>query len=449
MRQLEAWIGPDRFKSGLRRYLKEFAYDCAASHHLWESLTDASEMPVSELIAQLGHPAGISPDHCPAKRGPPESAPAALYLPARRLGIRRGWCLCRSPPTQRTEAMKPCRFYCRGPGPTSTCLPALEPTTSTPATPAFTTSNTPMRRTSPVWQIGLKSGSCRPLDRWGLQNDLFALVKAGELTMDAFLDWADHYRGEQAYLPLSKPGQATSSKPIWCCKGTSGTESGRTAMALMDAALDAIGFEPAADESQTTAMLRDQLLVRGSLIGNDNVLAFLTDRFHAFAKGDPVPPDIFRSVMTAGAVAGGQDALDTMVRRLASSTVEHERTTLATALGACSRWTELAAALDEALDKLPEPHPFHAAGGRRRQSCGYASSFGRGSKTIFPRLEKMHPLLFERVVAAFVPGPGLTEPPRTRAFCEQLARQHPRLKDVVDLSLERLEVNHRFRLREQ
>jgi aminopeptidase N len=223
---------------------------------------------------------------------------------------------------------------------------------------------------------------------------------------------------------------------------------GRTAMTLMDAALDAIGFEPAADEAQTTAMLRDQLLIHGSLLGNATVLPFLTDHFHAFANGDPVPPDIFRSVMTAGAVAGGQNALDTIIRRLASSKAEHERTTLATALGAFSRWTNLAAGLDYALDKLPDRirfMPLAAAASNPAAMHRLWAWF----EANFSRLEEMHPLLFERVVAAFVPVPGLTEPPRTQDFCEQLARRQPRLKNVIDLSLERLEVNHRFRTREQ
>ena len=152
--------------------------------------------------------------------------------------------------------------------------------------------------------------------------------------------------------------------------------------------------------------------------------------------------------MTAGAVAGGQDALDTMVRRLASSTVEHERTTLATALGAFFRWTDLAAALDDALDKLPDRirfMPLVAAAGNPASTHRLWAWF----EANFSRIAEMHPLLFERVVAAFVPVSGLTEPPRTRAFCEQLARRHPRLKDVIDLSLERLEINHRFRTREQ
>ena len=446
LRQLEAWIGPERFKPGLRRYLKKFAYGCAASHHLWESLAEASEMPVTELMRSW------------------VTQPGFPLITARRNGNR--------------LRLRQRRF---------TCLPDDgDQTWMVPLSVTVYASNgshetLALLLQEPRAEIDLPSGtqtyhlnpghtgfyhvqyadaenlSCLAgrvkkrqlpdLDRWGLQNDLFALVKAGELTMDAFLEWADNYRGERAYLPLSSlDGHLFEAYLV--LQGDLRNRVGRTAMDLMDAALDAIGFEPAMDESQTTAMLRDQLLVHGSLIGNRKVLSFLTERFHAFAKGGPVPPDIFRSVMTAGAVAGGQNALDTMVHRLASSTVEHERTTLATALGACSQWTNLQAALDDALDNLPDRirfMPLVAAAGNPAATDRLWAWF----EVNFSRIEAMHPLLFERVVAAFVSAPGLTDPAPTQTFCEQLARWQPRLKDVIALSLERLEINPRFRLREQ
>lgn len=446
LRQLEAWIGPERFKSGLRRYLKEFAYDCAASHHLWESLAEASEMPVSELMRSW------------------VTQPGFPLITARRNGNRlilhqrRFTCL---PDDGDQTWMVPLSVTAYAADGSHEALTVL---LQEPRAEIDLPSGTRAYHLNPghtgFYHVQyaeaenlsrladrVKKRQLPALDRWGLQNDLFALVKAGELTMDAFLDWADNYRGERAYLPLSSLDSHLFEAYL-VLQGDIRNKVVRTAMALMDAALDDIGFEPATDESQATAMLRDQLLVHGSLIGNGKALSPLADPFHAFAKGDPVPPDIFRSVMTAGAVAGGQNALGTMIRRLASSKIEHERTTLATALGACSHWTELAALLEDALDKLPDRirfMPLVSAAGNPAATHRLWAWF----EANFLRIEEMHPLLFERVVAAFVPVPGLTEPPRTRAFCEQLARRQPRLQNVIDLSLERLEINHRFRLREQ
>ncbi len=60
LRQMEAWIGPDNFKAGLQHYLSQFAYDCTASHHLWEALEAVSAMPVTRMmqnwVTQPGFP---------------------------------------------------------------------------------------------------------------------------------------------------------------------------------------------------------------------------------------------------------------------------------------------------------------------------------------------------------------------------------------------------------
>ena len=41
-----------------------------------------------------------------------------------------------------------------------------------------------------------------PEDRWGLQNDFYALVKSGEASLVEYLDFLSAYRHEAAYLPL-------------------------------------------------------------------------------------------------------------------------------------------------------------------------------------------------------------------------------------------------------
>jgi hypothetical protein len=60
-------------------------------------------------------------------------------------------------------------------------------------------------------------------------------------------------------------------------------------------------------------------------------------------------------------------------------------------------------------------------------------------------LEGSHPLLYERIVAAVVPVGGLEAPEAVRRFLDTYALEHPALREVVQLSLERLAVNLRLR----
>jgi hypothetical protein len=153
-------------------------------------------------------------------------------------------------------------------------------------------------------------------------------------------------------------------------------------------------------------------------------------------------------VVTAGAVAAGRPALEAMRQRFDSSRVEHERMALAFALGCFSQWPLLVEALDFALERVPDRIrfiPLVAAAGNPAAADRLWAWFDDN----FQRIGRMHSLLFERVVAAFVPGPGLQDPDRTGVICERMRHQQPRLQDVVALSLERLQVNAEFRQREQ
>lgn len=148
--------------------------------------------------------------------------------------------------------------------------------------------------------------------------------------------------------------------------------------------------------------------------------------------------------MTAGAVLAGRPALKAMLQRFETSRAEHERMTLAAALGCFSQWPLLEEALTFTLEKMPDRIrfvPLVSAAGNPAATDRLWPWF----ETNFQHIEHMHALLFERVVAAFVPGPGLHDPDRTSAFCRHLKRKQPRLKDVLALSLERLEVNSRLR----
>jgi tricorn protease interacting factor F2/3 len=446
LRQLEAWIGPAHFKAGLRRYLTDFNYASAASHHLWESLTAVSGMAVDALMRSWVTQAGFPLITAERKNDMLTlSQQRFTYLPA---DAAQTW-------------LVPLTLSCYGPDGTARARTVLlERERTDISLPRDTVAykvnvaqtgfyHVRYNDTDNLERLGAMANRRQlpPMDRWGLQNDLFALVKAGHASMSTFLDLVENGGDERDYLPLSSL-DSHLFEAFLVLRGDIRGRTARVAERLTNAFLDAAGLQPMAEEPQTTSMLRDQVLVHGALIGNLKVLDFLLDQFKAFTSGATVAADIFRGVMTAGAAAGGQAAWKVMIDRFESSPVEHERMILAGALGAFDQWPLLEKALDYALEKVPDRIrflPLTAASGNPAVTERLWPWF----EDHLARIEKMHPLLFERVVAAFVPGPGLRDPDRTRTFCADLAQRRPAVKDVIALSLERLEVNAGFRRREQ
>ena len=50
MRMCVAWIGYDKFRAGMRTYVREFAYSNATTVDLWKHLSESSKMPVADVM---------------------------------------------------------------------------------------------------------------------------------------------------------------------------------------------------------------------------------------------------------------------------------------------------------------------------------------------------------------------------------------------------------------
>jgi puromycin-sensitive aminopeptidase len=61
LRMLEQWLGPERFRDGIRRYLRAHAYGNTETHDLWDALEEETGEPVRRVmdawIFQPGYPA--------------------------------------------------------------------------------------------------------------------------------------------------------------------------------------------------------------------------------------------------------------------------------------------------------------------------------------------------------------------------------------------------------
>ena len=62
-------------------------------------------------------------------------------------------------------------------------------------------------------------------------------------------------------------------------------------------------------------------------------------------------------------------------------------------------------------------------------------------------IEQFHPMLYERVIAAIVPTAGIKRADEVKAFFGDYQKKSDKAKDVIKLSLERLEINLRMRSR--
>jgi tricorn protease interacting factor F2/3 len=442
LRQVEAFIGPEHFQQGLRYYLEKYAYGCAASHQLWEALETVSSQPVNALmrswVEQPGHPQVLV-----------ERNGNRLILTQNRFTY-----LSNDSDQQWLIPVSVHIFGADGQQKIVTTL--LDGRAVSVDLPADTTAyklnadHTGFHRTHYLDQANLmalaqmvRNRRLETIDRWGLQNDLFAMVVAGHVTLEQFLEFAAHYQHETDFLPLSSL-EANLFNAFLVLDDDHSNRCAQTATDLIENTLNTIGIEPGDDEPQPMSVLRDQLLFHGLIYGSQTVMTFLSPIFESMVNGGQSHPDLMRSVMTAGAFFGSQETLEWFQRRLETSQSEHERLNILTALGQFSDWRTQARALNYTLSHVPDRNRYIPIASAAANPNA-APFIWRWFQENLQQAETMHPLLFERVVAALVPAAGLYDPEAVTDFCTRYAHSNPDLQAVIGISLERLRINQQFR----
>jgi aminopeptidase N len=442
LRMVEGYIGREAYQQGVRGYLHRHQYDCAESRHLWQAFEEASSQPITAMmqswIGQPGHPLITV-----QRRGD------TLLLHQERFAYL-------SHSNAQTWIVPLTMTFWTEAGRRQEMALLMKESTAEVAVPPGTecykinTHQTGFYRVD--YQDGenlsalgrrIADGSLDLEDRWGIENDLYALVRQGGRPLDDYLAYLNHYRGATAFLPL-----ASAAGHLYQAMLT-GPEDRRAdiatqARALAEPVLERIGFTPAVDESQTTAILRDQLLWQSAVWGSEAVLAFAAQQFDQLMAGRAVHPDIARAVMQIGAWTQGQTALNWLCRRYGESPSEHERLNILSALGAFQQWQWTTQALAFALDKVPPRNrfiPIVAAAANPAAQTHLWDWYQSNLAT----LENFHPLLYERVITAIIPLGGLDREGEVRRFSDAYLQTHPNLGDAIRLALENLEVNARMR----
>jgi tricorn protease interacting factor F2/3 len=444
LRQVEGTIGAENFQKGLQHYLQTHAYQCAESSHLWEAFEAVSDRPVTAMVKNWVEQPGF-PILTAAREGD------TLVLSQRRFTY--------LPNDSEQKWLLPVNllvFTSRGESRRATTLMETGETRvdlgADAAAYKLNDGQTGYYRVryadaKNLRRLGVmaRQKALTPEDRWGVQNDLYALVVAGDAGLDDYLAFLDHYREEDAYLPLA--GIAGNLSHAYLSVGP-GAAARIAALAgpWFGAVLARIGHDPRPEEGRTTAILRDQILFDAAQYGDREAEAFALKRFEALRQGGSVHPDILRSVLQVGARHGDGRAFAWFDRRFQTSESEHERLNLLAALGCFRAAREIEKVLDYILTAVPARNTFipvvALAANRQAASILWDWYVGR-----LDRIERFHPMLYERVVAAVLPAAGLERPDEVLCFFAGYQRKTDRARDVIRLSLERLEINRRLRRR--
>ena len=325
LRMLEHFLGPAVFRRGLRRYLTEHQYGNARTEDLWKALEQTSGKPVTPVmdswVKQMGYPLL----QAEVKRGRGEVA----------VSLRQGRFLYDNPPGQPAAGdelwqvplsvshagrKKPLTKLME----TAEASVRLRPKAGASGKPidgwvkvnAGQTGFLRVNYTQEEWARLRKAVAARQLpstDRLGLQNDAYALARAGMAPATTFLELAEAYKAED---------DAT----VWgdLSSNLGGLETiiadqpyiGRFdlfARGLYEQAVRKVGWDPAPEDGHLDSIRRAILLSQAGAYGDPQVIAEAKARFARYLT-DPqsLHPDLRGVVFGLAAQEGDSGTYETL-----------------------------------------------------------------------------------------------------------------------------------------
>lgn len=295
IRMVEDWVGPGKFRDGMRAYMHAHQYGSATSADLWAALGKASGQEVARVAAgfteQPGVPLVRVARHC-------EGGAASLTLTADRFTIH-------DPAAKKLAWIIPVTLG--GPGvPEHRVL-----LRDTPAVVKLPACDTPLKANfgeNGYYRTEYDAASLNTLaanlrhfgaaDRANLLGDQFALARAGRAPLASYLDLLAALHGETnsavwddtiAHLrSLDRLARGEAALPGFQAR----------ARALLRPAFDRLGWDPRGGEPFLDAQLRPSLIGLLGRLGDAAIIAEAQHRFARFTTNPAsLPPDLRTPVL--------------------------------------------------------------------------------------------------------------------------------------------------------
>lgn len=440
LQMIKGYIGEDNFKKGVNQFLKKYEFKCASTNEYFIPFDKAIGAPISDMmktwVYQPGYPL------VEAKRENNE-----LVLSQKRFSF------LNQHSDQLWMIPITISFY-NGINYLKTEKILLDERTTITSIPEGSSVFKINVEQTGFYRVKYEKESLKelgklvinkilsPKDRYGLQNDLYALVRSGDYSIDEYLNFMNHYENEDAYLPLINiAGNLIHAYNVIESKREKISAIGRK---IFTQVLDKIGYEPKDDDLHTISLLRSNLLWVNFRFDDKHVAEFGSEKFKDLMEGKSVHPDILANIMRIGA-ASDDFSYEWFIKKFESpETEEQERLYILGALGSFNNKNTIFKALSYTMENVPSGNKIYpivyAAG-----NLEVIDQMWLWYQENLLQLEKLHQYHYETVITSVVSLSGLGREAEVKNFFEKYMNERESAKDSIKMTLERLEINSRLR----
>ena len=343
LRMLEEFLGQERFRKGLHRYLSGHTYGNARTGDLWEAMEEESKQPVTRMMDSWIGQTGFPVLRAEIQR---ESGRVRVQVAQQRF-------LYHGPdpsePSQDpTTWHVPVSVAGQGAKQSDTLLlegreGAVELQKALPRQSGGWVKINPrqtgfyrVQYTEEEWtrlMPAVESQELEAADRVGLQGDTNALARAGLIPATRFLDLAGSYRNEREFAVWADFG--ANLRQFDALLNREPYHSGLQAFAreLLGPVALQVGWDPQPGEGHLETLLRSTVLGHLGAFGDAETLREAQARFHGYLEEpSSLVPDLRGVVYGLVAQAGDAATHDTLRRLAREATLQEEKMRLLTAL---------------------------------------------------------------------------------------------------------------------
>ncbi|MHA2407002.1 MAG: M1 family metallopeptidase [Candidatus Ranarchaeia archaeon] len=442
LQMMRGYLGEANFKKGIGFFLKKYAFGNANSDDYWSAFDEATGNPISEMMEGWIHHPGY-PVLEVNRKG------AEVQVKQRRFSF--------LPNTSEQLWLIPITLiYYTSDGTSHTQKALFEGETMTLTIPedavAFKINpeQTGFYRVSyekhTLEALGklVEDKTLSPKDRYGIQTDMFAMVREGSYSVDEYLAFLSYYTNEDAYLPLVDI--ARNLIHIFSVLKPKREKISAVGRKIFAQVFEKLGYEPKEEDLHITSILRSTLLWPSYLFGDEGVVKFGKQKFEDLKKKREVHADILANVMRMGA-AGDKASFDWFTKKLESpETNEQEKINILRALGNFSDKDTVFKALDYTLEKVPLGNQYIPIifAIRNLNSVDHVWSWYQKNLS---KIEKLHYMHHGYLIGGILEFGAFGKEAEVKSFFKDYMVKNELVKDTIKMGLEQLEVNSRLRQR--
>ena len=373
IRMLEGFLGSDAFQSGLQAYLKEHEYGNAETRDLWRALAEASGQPVSSMMdtwtTQMGYPVlDVAADR--SEDG------VSVHLSQKRFVYES---ILGGADDDDSSWSVPVGAIADGADePAFALMEDREATVRVSATarPAWVKINPEQ---TGFYRVNYDADDLAALvgpierreltasDRLGIQNDAYALARAGLAPVTRFLSVALAYRNEDTAPVASDLATNLAGLDSILADEPFHPKFQAYARDIFAPIGRRMGWEPRDGEGHLDALMRSTVLEALGRYEDSDALAEATARLGNYVSdSSSVPPDLRRTVYGLAAKQGDGTTWETMWGLYKDSSLQEEKVRLLMGLTQFRSRELLSQTLDRALSEdvraQDAPYPILGTG---------------------------------------------------------------------------------------